>query len=115
MVIQCEIWADNPQLGINDTIVAQVSAARQGLKQLGIRLTMAGSVASAWFLAACNPWLRLWPLSKLAHLSAFLLALHGETASTKDRLGFCAALGYLEAALASEHGRGSMQGCHRAS
>ena len=55
MVIQCEIWAKNPQYEFNDNIVPQVSAARQGFKQLNIRLTMAVSAVSVWVPAACNP------------------------------------------------------------
>ena len=84
--IQCEISAGKPQFGFNDTIISQVSAARQGFKQLNIRLTMAVSVVSVWFPAACNPWLRWWPLSKLAHLSASLLVLQGEACSSFFRL-----------------------------
>ena len=53
------------QSGFNDNIISQVSAARQGLKQLDIRLTMAVSVVSVWSPAACDPRLRWWPLSKL--------------------------------------------------
>ena len=35
---------ENPQFGFNDNITSQVSAARQGSKQLDIRLTMEVSV-----------------------------------------------------------------------
>ena len=77
-VVQCEIWAEKPQFGFNDNIVCQVLAARQGFKQLNIRLIMAVSV---WSPAACDPWLRWWPLPKLAHLSAALLILQGEACS----------------------------------
>ena len=81
MVIECERWAEKPQFGFNDTIISQVSAARQGFKQLDIRLTMAVSAVSVCFPAVCNPWLSLWPLSKLAHLSASPLVLQGEACS----------------------------------
>ena len=53
MVIWCEIWAEKRQFGFNDNIVPQVSAFRQGFTQLDIRLTMAVSVVSGCFSAAC--------------------------------------------------------------
>ena len=56
MVIKCEIWAEKP-FGFNDNINSQGSAARQGFKQLDIRLTMAVSVVAVCIPAACNPWL----------------------------------------------------------
>ena len=126
MVIQCEIWAEKPQFGFNDTSIPPVSAARQIFKQLDIRLTLAVSVVSGWFPAACNPWLGWWPLSNLARLSASLLVLQGEVCSLSalhrqmsTSPGIPEAtelfLATLAAALASEHCRGSMQGCHQAS
>ena len=57
MVIWCEVWAGNPNIESNDRVISQDSAARQGFKQLEIRLTTAVSVVSVWFPAACNPWL----------------------------------------------------------
>ena len=115
---------ENPDVGFNDNIISQVSATRQGFKQLDIRLTMAVSVVSVWFTAACNPWLRWWLLSKLARLSASLLVLQGEACSfsalcrrmstSPQILGATVLfLATLAAALASEHCCGSMQGCHQ--
>ena len=123
MAIQCETWAGKLQFGFNDTIISQVSAARQGFKQLDIWLTMAVSV---WFPAACDPWLRRWSLSKLAHLSASLLDLQGDAcsfsalcrrSSTFGQTAEASVLPWatLVAALASEHCCGSTQGCHQAS
>ena len=125
VVIQCAMWAENPS-NLDSMIVAQVSAARQGFKQLGIRLTMAVSVVSVWFLAAYYPWLRLWSLSKLANLSASMPVLQGEACSFSAlcrQMSTCPKiagpvvlfLATLAAALASAHCCGSVQGCHRTS
>ena len=124
---RCEISAEGtPNMGSMTTIIFQISAARQGFKQLHIRLTMAVSAVSVWFPAACNPWLRWWPLSKLAHLSASLLVLQGEACSFSAlcrrssifaQTAEASVLPWatLAAALASEHCCGSTQGCHQAS
>ena len=44
MVIECQRWVGKPPFGFNDTMISQVSAARQGFKQLDVRLTMTVSV-----------------------------------------------------------------------
>ena len=59
VLVPCEICAGKPQFGFNDKIVPQVSAARQGYKQLGIRLTN-GSVSSVSLFSSC-----LYPLAKI--------------------------------------------------
>ena len=65
---------------------------QQVFSQLGITLTMAVSGESAWFPAACKPWLKWWPLSKPAHLSAILVVLHGKAYSF---LALCRWMSYL--------------------
>ena len=45
------VRAEKYQYGFNDNIVSQVSAARQGFKQLDIRLTMVASGVLDWFPA----------------------------------------------------------------
>ena len=76
MAIRCEIRTEKPNLGFNDSIVSQVSAARQDFKQLDIRLTMAA--VSAWRPAACDPLLRWWPILRLeaAQAGLSMLAIH---------------------------------------
>ena len=76
---------------------------------------------SAWFPAACNPWLRVWPLTEPAHLSAFLpvlLVLHGAAKSfsalrrrSSPSPEIAGATLLPLAILASEHCCGPMQGC----
>ena len=103
-------YGQKNQVVFNDNMISQVSAARQGFKQLDIRRDN-GSVSSVGLIpAACNPWLRWWPLSKLARLSASLLVLQGEACSfsalcrqmsisPKHTWGHCAFLGYLGSCL----------------
>ena len=96
------------------------SAARQDRKQLGIRLKSAVSVVSAWFPAACDPRLRFWPRSSLAHLPAFLVILHGEAyqfsvlriqwSSSPQNAGTS-----ILPLASAKHCCGLIEGCHRAS
>ena len=113
------------KFGYIDNMICQVSAARQGFKQLDIKLTMAVSVVSIWFPAACNPWLRWWPLSKLVFQlpcsTSRVRPIHSPPGvdrcpSLQNISGATVLfLATLAAALASEHCCGSMQGCHQAS
>ena len=66
------------KFGLKDKTGPRLPSARQGVKQLESRLTMAVSLVSVCFPAACDPWLRFLQLSKPADLSESMGVLHGE-------------------------------------